>query len=244
MYTRKMKKLIPLTFMLLAPVFVFSADQNLTPQMIIEGRAAIYQPADELLLTVGVVTEADDAQSALTKNNTLMESVIAALQQTGLTTDEYQTGRFSIQPTYTPQPRNPPPDWQAKINGYRVTNSLNIKTGKLSMAGTLIDAANKAGANSIDQISFGLKNAESKRSEAISAATANAIKDAQTLAEAANIKLGNIQRINLDNAQVPTPQMKGNMLYAARSMDVATPISSGDVEISATVSIVYEITNP
>ncbi len=212
------------------------------PVLTVRGAAQLEKPADELRIRVGVVTESDEATIALRENSRQMNDVIDALKKTGLTDKEYQTSQFQIQPMYTRRPRQAPVDWKPKIVGYRVSNSLNVKTEKLELAGELIQAANEAGANSIDSISFGLADPRTHRGEAIRAATANALTDARTLADAAGLRLVRVLSITLDQAAAPRPipiqRMSAGMAMAEAA---PPPIQPGDVTVHANVTVVYEI---
>ncbi len=229
---------------MLQPVSLASADEAeaVVPVLTVRGAAQLQKPADQLRISVGVVTESDEAPTALRENTRQMNDVIDALKKTGLTDKEYQTSRFQIQPVYSRRPRQAPVDWKARIIGYRVSNSLNVKTKKLYLAGELIQAANEAGANSIDSISFGLADPRTHRSEAIRAATAYALADAGTLAEAAGLRLVRVLSITLDQAAAPGPipiqRMSAGMAMAEAA---PPPISPGDVTVRASVTVVYEI---
>lgn len=203
----------------------------------VNGHGTLHKPADQLNLTVAVVTEADTAEEALKANNQKMRAVISALENKGLSNKEFSTGQFNVSPVYTPYPKDPPPDWTQKIKGYRVNNSLAIKSDKLGQAGEIIDAVSLAGANAIDQISFGLKDPRLYRQEAIKTATVHAMEDAKSLAAAANVKLGRIRQIQLDNATPPEPRFK---VFAA-NLDHSTPIEAGDVSVNANVTVIYEL---
>ncbi len=210
------------------------------PKLTLSAQATLHKPADELQMTIGVVTLAQDAEKALLENSTKMQAVIKSIEALGFTKSDYQTGRFNIHPTYSPPPKNPPPDWRPSINGYEVSNSIAIKTGQLTLAGKLIDTANKAGANSIENIHFTLHDPRSYWDEAIRTATANAINDAKTLASAGGVKLVRLHSISLEHANVITP--RGNNVYFAKaSSESAPPIEAGDVEITAGVALTYEI---
>ncbi|MHC5009190.1 MAG: SIMPL domain-containing protein, partial [Planctomycetota bacterium] len=126
------------------------------PRLTVRGEALLHKPADLLRLRVGVVTDDPEPTAALNRNSRQMQNVITALEKAGLDRPEYETGRFSVQPVYERRPRNAGADWRARITGYQVTNSLAVRTKKLELAGKLIEAANDAGANSIDSISFDL----------------------------------------------------------------------------------------
>lgn len=219
------------------------AANNEPPKLTLSAQATICKPSDELQLKIGVINIGEMADKTLSKNSSRMQAVIEKLEAAGLTKDDYETGQFSIHPTYTPYPINPPQDWKPSINGYEVTNSIIIHTNKLDMAGKLIDVANKAGANSISDIRFGLHNPRIYWSEALSAAAANAIADANAISSAAGVKLVRILSISLDNTSVVSPQV--NAVYLAKGMDSgsAPPIEPGEVSITASVTLVYEISN-
>ncbi len=63
------------------------------------------------------------------------------------------------------------------------------------------------------------------------------MQDAEDLAMAANVQLGDIQAIWLDNAKPLEPRFK----MLAANLDRSTPIEPGDVSVSANVTIVYEL---
>ena len=170
----------------------------------VRGTALLSRPADELQISVGVVTEAADAADSLHQNSRRMQEVITALEAAGVAEDEYQTSQFQIRPVYEPRPRTAEADWSPRIKGYEVTNSVEIKTRRLDDAGRIIDAATGAGANTINSISFGLADHRKYRSEAIATATTNAIGDARVLAGAASLRLVRILSVQLDGAE-PRP---------------------------------------
>lgn len=227
-------------FILISSVFAqvqCSADEPFFPKLVVSGSSMFYKPANQLSITVSVVTQGETASKSLEANNLKMQAVIDNLKKTGLAKGEYQTGRFNIEPVYSIPPKNPPQDWKAVITGYDVTNSLNVRTPKLELAPAIIDAASAAGANKIANINFDLKDPQIYRTEAISAATANAIADATALANAANLKLVRVLNISMERPQIYPRVEKMGFALAANE----TPIVAGDVEVSANVSITYEI---
>jgi hypothetical protein len=106
------------------------------------------------------------------------------------------------------------------------------------MAGQIIDIANQVGANSITNIRFGLRSARDYWTEALMAAGANAISDAQAIAAATGVRLVRVLSISLNHTQVKSPQIA---LASFAKANTSTPIEPGDVSIEANVSLVYEI---
>jgi uncharacterized protein len=236
-----MKKIITLCFLAL-PLFIQANTISPTvPTIALSAQGTIYKPADELQMNIGVVTFKDTAEEALHENSQKIAAVIESLKASGLTNLDYETGHFSINPTYTPYPKNPPPDWKQSINGYEVSNTIFIHTSQINSAGKIIDAANQAGANNINAISFVLHDPRTYWNEALTLAVENAINDAQIIAKAANLKLVRVLSIAMENNHYVAPR---GGAYAAKISDYSNipSIEAGEVKITANVNLTYEIT--
>ena len=212
------------------------------PKLMVRGEARLRKPADEMMIQIGVVTQETLATKALQENNKSMQRIIANLVKVGLADTEYSTGRFSIRPVYSVPPQNPPPNWKATIEGYEVNNSLTIRTSKLDLAGPIIDAAGQAGANAVDNIEFRLKDPNVHQEEAITTATQIALEEANIVAQAANVKIVRILSIGLNEAQQPDPIKPFPMMMRTAAYESAnTPIKAGDVDVTASVNILFEL---
>lgn len=207
----------------------------------VTGMASMSVPADELRMDIAVVTEAEQPRAAVSQNSSKAEKVIEALVNKGLDRKELSTGGFSIQPVYS-QPRPGQTDFQPKIVGYRVENTLRVKSGKLALAGEAIEAAVGAGANRVDSVSFGLADPRKSRAEVIAQAVANARADAEASAKAGGFGLGAVVRVSVDSAGLPTPppvMFRASRMEAAG--DVAPPMLPGEIQVTATVTVEYAI---
>lgn len=225
-------------FIALLPACFLNAGTQEVPKLTLTASATILKPADELQLKIGVVTYGETAQAALAENNTKMNQIFENLTKINLSENDYETNQFTINPTYTPVPKDPPPFWKQSINGYEVINTILIHTSQLEMAGTIIDLANQAGANTISDIRFTLSNSRNYWTEALTAAGYNAVSDAQAIARATGVNLVRVLSISLNHTQVRAPYLN---LSAFAKADVSTPIEPGDVSIEASVTLIYEI---
>jgi len=210
------------------------------PQLVGQGEGRIEATPDQLQLRLGVITEASDAEQALAENTQRMNAVMQMLAETGIAGDEMKTSQFQIGPEWSLPPRPTPANWQRQIVGYRVSNELLIKTGRVELAGRLLAVAQQAGANQIGGLQFTLADPETYRLQAIALATAQAARKALTLAQAAGVKLGAVQSLSLDSSSgVPGPQV---MMAEARLASAdSVPVAEGKIEVSATVSMVYRL---
>lgn len=216
-------------------------EEPFIPTLTVQGTATVKKAPDLLILNFSVITEAENAITALQDNNSKMSKLIDSLKNFGLKEDEIETGTFSITPVYT----RPSPKFEGsfipKIGSYQVSNTLAIRTKQIDSAGSLIDIAAKAGVNSIDSMRFDIKDSQSLKREAITEAAQNAITDALTLAKASNIKIKRMLTISLDNPGPEFPMAKARFTYAAVPESSGTPIIAGQVEAEAKVHVSFEI---
>lgn len=224
------------------PLVADSVDMR--SKLTVRGEARLFKAADQMTLAIGVISQAESADTAVNDNSKVMAKVIAALKAEGVKDEELQTGRFSIDPVWSSPPKgSQDSEWAASIIGYRAANSVNLKTSTLDKGGKYIQVANSAGANSIGNIQFGMKDARSFQSEAITAASNHAMADARTLADSTHQKLVRLLDVSLDSPQFSGGMRERPTMMMAKSsgFGAEVPINPGQVEISASVSLIYEI---
>lgn len=220
--------------------------ENAPPTITAGGQAEIRVDADSARFNATVVTTAKEVSQALEENNQRVQRVLAALKdvrgtKAGADT-RIESGRFSVRPVFTQRPPRPDPDWQPDIVGYSVRNQVRVWTRTLNHLGALIGAANAAGANAIDGLTFELEDPSEYRTRAIKEATRRALADAGAAAEAAKVKLAKIERIEVQ----PEPRVRPLRMNAALSRGVeiggaAVPVEPGEVSVHASVLVTMEI---
>jgi len=201
----------------------------------ISGTGEATADADMVTIILGVQTRNESAAGAVTDNARMMADSIEALLAAGVPEDEIKTSRFSIYPTR---------DWidgrQSEKVVFEVSNQITFTlnlTDELDV-GEVLDAAVGAGTNSVDSVTFGLRDPTSVQEEALEDAVNDVMGKAMVISEAAGVTLGRILSISESGAS-PVPMAESRIYFAA---DVAaTPIVPGDVEVTATVIITYEI---
>lgn len=237
-------------FILLSLSFLFCAlqlpvwaedDFEKLPKLVVKGEASVFKPADQIEVSLGVVTADENSNVALNENNKRMHQVVANLKELGLDETDYQTGHFRIQPIYRqPSKNDRPEEVHQVIERYEVTNTIQIKTQKLPLADKIIGVAVQGGVNQVDQLNFNLNNPQLYRAEAIQLATQNAVSDAQALAGAAGVHLARILYLSLDHWQ-NYPHIPGAMMMTKAGGGNDTPVEAGNVEIHANVQVIFEI---
>lgn len=220
-----------------SPILLKAEDLNKNSSIRLTSEGRINIPADQVEITLQVITDKQDAESALLENNEKMEKVFNSLKEIGLDTNEYQTGGFNISPIYTQPPKEYDSSWVSKIDHYRVTNTIVIKTQKLALSGQIIDAALNSGANNLNNLTFNLKADRPYRARLIKNAIQNALKDASTIAEELNQKIIKVKKIIFNDATNPNP-VYGPMLFKSAN---GTPLQAGNVELTASITVIFDI---
>jgi len=205
--------------------------------MVVTGTGTVTLTPDIAYINIGVHTEKDTAADAVAENNAQTQQVIDALKSTGVDTKDIQTTNFSI----WPNPQYDPQTNQKIGTTYVVDNTVYVKIHKLDQLGDLLDATVKAGANSINSIQFDVADKTNALKQARDAAVKDAKTQAQELATAAGVSLGDVQNISF-YSNIPTPYTDaygkgGGGMAAAASV----PVTPGQMTLTVTVTIMYEI---
>lgn len=209
-----------------------------TSGLSVNGRGQVSLSPDIAYVTIGVHTEADDVSQAVQQNADQVASVMAALADMGVAAQDMQTSNFSL---YTGD-RYDPITGQSTGKYYSVDNTVNITVRDLANMGNLLDGAISAGANSIWGVSFDLEDKVASLAEARDAALADAMSEAQALAAAAGLTLGNVVSISYTDTGYSYPPYYGMGGGGGGGGEGAsTSIVPGLITVSAEVFITYAL---
>jgi uncharacterized protein YggE len=204
----------------------------------VNGEGKVSAVPDIATLSLGIEAEETSVAEAQTQASEAMDKVMNALKDNGLAEKDIQTQYFNI---YQVTKWDPETQEQV-VTGYRVTNMVTAKIRNIDKVGTIIDAVVAAGGDltRIDNINFSVDDPSPYYEEARKEAMANAKTKANQLAELANVTLGKPTYIS-ENSYYTTP-IRSDIAYKMEEAVVAeTPISPGEMEISVSIQIAYEI---
>jgi uncharacterized protein YggE len=199
----------------------------------VTGTGEVSLSPDIAYIYLGVHTEDASASEAVAANNTQTQEVIEALQNFGVEANDIRTSNFSIWPA-----QNYGPDGLPLDTRYVVDNTVYVTVRDLDQMGELLDVVIGAGVNTVNSIQFDVAEKKDSLREARAAAIEDAQERARELAQAAGLELGDIQSISFfDSAPYPVFTGKGG----GGAAEAAVPIQPGQMTLSASVSISYEI---
>jgi uncharacterized protein YggE len=205
----------------------------------VSGSGEAFLAPDIAYVYIGVHTENTTAAQAVSDNTAQTEELIQAIRDFGVEANDIRTTNFSIYPMDRFDPSTGLPSGE-KV--YAVDNTVYVTVRNLETLGDLLDTAVSAGANTVNSIQFDVE----EKDEALQQARAEAVEDArnqaQALAQAAGLTLGEIRSISFFDAPVyPLFDGKGGGGMAAAEAAAAVPIQPGQLTFTVNVSVTYEL---
>jgi uncharacterized protein YggE len=206
-----------------------------TPSLLsVTGEATVTAAPDLATVTLGVTTTDALAGAAMKANSAALATVMERLQAAGIADRDLQTSNLQLNPNWT----NPENGGMATISGYTASNMLSVRVRDLAILGAVLDAAITDGANTLNGISFGQADPRPIQDAARKAAVADAIARAKLLTDAAGVKLGRVLNIS-ENAGYGAPMQ----MLAAADMAKSVPVAAGEIGVTASVTMVFELVN-
>jgi uncharacterized protein YggE len=214
------------------------ANDEPAPRIFVTGEGSVDLAPDMAIVNLSVMREAPTARAALTANTEAMRKVLDALAALGIEQRDLQTANFDIQPRYTypPQPATGAPQ-APKLVGYTVRNALTVRVRDLSKLGEVLDTSVTLGVNEGGSIQFTNDDPSAAITQARVEATKDAMAKAQTLADAAGVKLGKVLEISEQNFGPPRPMAMAKMEMAMDSAASAVPIATGENSYKVMVNL-------
>jgi uncharacterized protein len=180
-------------------------------------------------LSIGVSSRAKSAADALSAMSDRANKLMNVIKDSGVADKDVQTVGLSLQPTT---------DNAGQITGYEASTSVVAQIRDISKVGPSIDAASKQVGDDVrlDGVSFSI----SDTGPLVSAARADAVKraraQAEDLAKAAGVQLGDVQSISEGSTATPVAFAAGD---AARATSV--PVQPGSQSVSVDVTMVFAV---
>lgn len=233
-----MKRFTILIMLLLVAIPAFGLAEDNTLQ--VEGAAVITVQPDRAILNIGYTGENADSTTAQKHAADAIGSVIQAVKAFGIEEEDIQTTSIRTYPVYVDRLLS------TKVASYRVEHMLSITLNDLSLVGDVLDVALQAGANVANNISYTASNEDEIYLQALTQAVKKAMAKAEAMAVAAGVWIG--QPVQIYESSYYRPQYSRQSLETSVMMDKSDTsaafggtVMTSDLEITATVNIVYSI---
>ncbi len=204
----------------------------------VSGTGKVYAVPDIAELTLGVEAQAATVAQAQALANQAMAAVVAALKTSGVAEADIQTQYYSI---YEVTKWDPDKN-ESTITAFRVTNTVTATVRDVDKAGQVIDAVVAAGGDyiRISGINFTVEDPNIYYAQAREQAITYAKAKAEQMATLTGVKLGGIFYIT-ESSYMPSGNYYDSRMVGAPVEGGSTSISVGQLEITTTVTIAYDI---
>lgn len=200
-----------------------------------QGQGSISQVPDLVTISFGVTKSSSTVSDAQNQTNKAINSILENLKNLGVSEKDLKTTNYSINPNYSFE-------GVAKISGYTVAQNIELKIKDIKKTNDAIDTITARGGNLVEQVRFGFddkikaKLEDKARKEAVD----NAKEKAQSLANAAGVRLGKIINVTESQDNFPRP-IPFESAKAGIQEIPATDITPGENSIEISVTLTYEI---
>jgi hypothetical protein len=198
----------------------------------VHGAATISVEPDQAQFDIGVVTQASTAKAATDQNAGRSSALVRALR-TAFPQVSIKGVNFSVNPNY-----QYPKEGTPTIAGYTATNTVRLLLNDLSKLQTVIDIAIQSGANSINRLSFTLRDENSARGMVLAAAALQAQSGAEALAASLNLRLMKLRTVDESQPVIVSPAREFS--FENIQSTALAPISPGTIDAHADVDLTWD----
>jgi uncharacterized protein YggE len=207
------------------------------PVVVTSGEGLVHAVPDRAWITISAESRASTAREAQKRNTDAMTPVLAKLKSSGVAADAIRTVAYDVQ--Y---------EWDFVNNkrvgrGYVARNTIDVRVDSIDRVGEFLEIAVGAGATALGGIRFDLKDQAKLEREALRLAVLDARAKADAAAAGAGRNVDRILRVEEGGVEVPPmPVRMMRQAAQANAVDLAPPISAGQLEIRAraTVTVVLK----
>lgn len=225
------------------PFYINSVNTTKTDLFSASGNGEVSAAPDQATISLGVTKTSSTVADAQKQSNTIANKLIEDLKKLGIEDKDIKTTNYSVNPNVQPIGIEPVFPRGGSQSGYEVTQNLDIKVKPIDKVNQVIDTATKDGANLVGGTNFTFSDdlQKSLEQKATQMAVDDAKSKAQTLSNAAGVRLGKIINVvsSTNNAQ---PVYSFDIAQKATGSETTPPtnVTPGQNNVNIGVTIYYE----
>jgi uncharacterized protein len=209
--------------------------------MFVSGSATASDNPDQVTVSFSVLSDDNSAKVSQQENAVITTAVRSALISIGIASEDIETTGYGLS-----QIREYDEFERRYVErGYQTYHSMQVEVSEIESAGNIIDAVVQAGANRIDGVYFGLSDSkmEELRMSALEAASENAAERADAIAKGLGVTVNRVMSVSEGYSYSPSTRVYAmdDMAMGESSSIQSTDITPGAVQVSASISVVFEI---
>lgn len=229
------RRLLP-SLLLFASVCTMADDTARTVS--VTGTGQVSAVPDRASVQMSIVSRAKELDVAQTGAAKVTAAVLSLTDKLDIKRNKVDTTGATVRPDYRWNRETE----QQELRGYIAERHMNVRVDDLDSLGKLVEGAVAAGVNQVSPPQLDSSRRKAMHREALTIAAKDARANAEVLAGTLGAKLGDPISISDGSAppQPPVPQLR---MAQAMESDSAATYNAGDLTLTATVSVVFELAN-
>ena len=204
----------------------------------VNGTATVTSPPDEAVIVLTIEKDGTTPGAAMDATSVQSNQLLDKLKSVGIEESAIQTSNVTLYPIRTYEPET----GKETLTGYRAQNSVKVTLKDADSVAKVLAAGVDTGVNMVSGPDWRLRDDSQAVNDALRQAVEHARAKAETLASAGGTSIGDVINMSEGSVQVPVPVYR----YAAEEMAdqagaVEPAISSGTLDVTATVTITYSL---
>lgn len=206
----------------------------------VTGEGIVRVAPDMANVSFGIVTIADDPETARSQNAEASSTAMNAVRELGIEERYIRLETLQLQPH-----REYDEDLRRYVEkGFEASRQVVVEVHDLEMLPTLIARVVQQGANRLNHVSYELQDRDEARNGALREAALNAREKAGQIVETLGLQLGELRQVNEQSFDFPRPFLRLDAAFS-RSEDAAAPepdaYAAGELEVRATLNVTFEV---
>ena len=200
----------------------------------LDAQAKVTASPDIAITTIGMIADGSTVAEAQEKNTTVVNNLIARLKELGVDEKDIQTTNYDIYPQY-----NYTEEDGRILEGYEVSQNVQIKIRNLDKANSALALAGEVGANSVSGLQFTIDDREVYRTEARNKALDKVFKKAKELSYSLGVNLVSVVSYN----EFETGGDFGTQpaFERAYAFTAGPEVEAGSMDVWMNVGVTFEI---
>ena len=203
--------------------------------ILVQAEGKVTAKPDIAVTTMGMIVDGSTVAEAQQKNTSVMNSLNSKLKVLGISEDDIQTTNYNIYPQYDYLE-----DEGRVLNGYQVSQSVNVKIRNLEKANQVLALAGEVGANSVSGLEFTIDDRDIYKNEARDLALQKIGEKARMLSQSLGVRI--IGVVSYDEYEGGENDFGPYRAYAESGFGGDTPvIESGSMDVKMNLNVTFEI---
>lgn len=198
----------------------------------VSGTATVRATPDVASVEAGISVERPEAAAAQSQMNVGMVNILREVRSAGIPDADIRTSNYSVYPLYEYGTEG-----KRTLRGYEANQSVTIRIRELDRVNAVLEALRAGGATNVGSLRFDIDDPEVLRVEARANAIARARAQAETIASALGVRLGEATSFS-ESGGIQPP------IFYERALGMggggaAPDVQAGENEVQVTVSVTY-----